>query len=297
MNRPRLPGTGSAEHTLSRAIGVYPEVMQCTATRGPVATFHWRTPSLAQYELEPSNEVILAMQTGGGRVWTRSNDGWSDGMSVPGRLNLLPSGCSYLFKQVGTLEFVSLHVHADHLSRLTRAPGSRVAPLDFRWAFEDPFARECLRRISEELRRPTEQGPLLSEMLTDALWLHLAGPASAQRDRSPAIPAGIARARDKIESHFACGVSLDALATEAGTSRFHFVRAFSRAMGETPHRYLTRCRIRRAMELLRRDEMPLTDVALSVGFSSHSHFCAAFRGVVGRTPREFRSAPFDIAAV
>ena len=85
-------------------------------------------------------------------------------------------------------------------------------------------------------------------------------------------------------------MSLSDLAAEAGTSRFHFARAFRNAMGVPPHRYLTLRRIERAKQLLHGTDLSLVDIALAVGFGSQSHFTLRFREAIGTTPRRFRES-------
>jgi AraC-like DNA-binding protein len=95
------------------------------------------------------------------------------------------------------------------------------------------------------------------------------------------------RARDLIDMRFAEPLDLDALARAAHVSRWHFVRAFRRVFGETPHQYLLKRRIERAKELLRETDRSVTEVSLDVGFRSLGSFSTAFRDLVGEPPSEY----------
>jgi AraC-like DNA-binding protein len=101
------------------------------------------------------------------------------------------------------------------------------------------------------------------------------------------LPA-LRRARDLIDREYAEPLDLDALAGEAGYSRFHFARAFTAAYGETPRTYLTRRRIERAKSLLRAANLSVTEICFLVGFASLGSFSARFHKLVGRTPSEYR---------
>jgi AraC-like DNA-binding protein len=101
------------------------------------------------------------------------------------------------------------------------------------------------------------------------------------------LPA-LRRARDLIDRAYAEPLDLDAMAREAGYSRFHFARAFARAYGETPRAYLTRRRIERAKTFLRAANLSVTEVCFLVGFSSLGSFSARFRELVGRSPSDYR---------
>jgi len=101
------------------------------------------------------------------------------------------------------------------------------------------------------------------------------------------LPA-LRRARDLIDRDYAEPLDLDAMAREAGYSRFHFARGFAAAYGETPRAYLTRRRIERAKTLLRTANLSVTEVCFLVGFSSVGSFSARFRQLVGQSPSEYR---------
>ena len=78
------------------------------------------------------------------------------------------------------------------------------------------------------------------------------------------------------------------LASIACVSDAHFIRTFKATFGETPHRYLQRRRVERAMYLLRNSDRTVTDVCMEVGFSSLGTFSRTFRDIVGEPPSEFR---------
>lgn len=101
------------------------------------------------------------------------------------------------------------------------------------------------------------------------------------------LPA-LRRARDLIDRDFAEPLDLDAMAREAGYSRFHFARAFTEAYGETPRTYLTRRRIERAKTFLRTANLSVTEICFLVGFSSLGSFSTRFRELVGESPTEYR---------
>jgi transcriptional regulator GlxA family with amidase domain len=96
------------------------------------------------------------------------------------------------------------------------------------------------------------------------------------------------RARDAMDRDFAEPLDVRAVAAVALMSEAHFIRSFKATFGETPHRYLQRRRIERAMYLLRTTELTVTDVCMAVGFSSLGTFGRTFADIVGETPTTFR---------
>ncbi len=91
-----------------------------------------------------------------------------------------------------------------------------------------------------------------------------------------------------IDSHLDEKISLDALAAMAGLSVHHFARAFRQAVGMPPHSYLLQRRIETAQHMLRNTELPLSEIALTVGFSDHSHLARHFRRLTGTPPSAAR---------
>jgi AraC-like DNA-binding protein len=97
------------------------------------------------------------------------------------------------------------------------------------------------------------------------------------------------RARDTMDRAFARPLDVPALARAVHTSPAHFSRQFRATFGETPHRYLQRRRVERAMELLRETDSPVTEVCLGVGFNSLGTFTRTFREIVGEPPSAYRA--------
>jgi AraC-like DNA-binding protein len=96
------------------------------------------------------------------------------------------------------------------------------------------------------------------------------------------------RARDAMDRCYADALDISALADSVHLSRAHFIRSFRATFGETPHRYLQRRRIERAMALLRETDRSVTEICLDVGFASLGSFSRTFHEVVGVSPRAYR---------
>jgi AraC-like DNA-binding protein len=96
------------------------------------------------------------------------------------------------------------------------------------------------------------------------------------------------RARDAMDRTYAQQLDIPALARVACVSEAHFIRAFRATFGETPHRYLQRRRVERAMYLLRGTDLDVTDICFDVGFGSLGTFSRTFKDIVGETPTAHR---------
>jgi AraC-like DNA-binding protein len=96
------------------------------------------------------------------------------------------------------------------------------------------------------------------------------------------------RARDAMDRSYAQPLDLPTLARIAHVSEAHFSRTFKATYGETPHRYLQRRRVERAMFLLRATDRSVTDICLDVGFNSLGTFSRSFQAIVGEAPTAYR---------
>jgi AraC-like DNA-binding protein len=102
--------------------------------------------------------------------------------------------------------------------------------------------------------------------------------------------ARLRRARDRMDREHAQPLDVDALARDAAMSPGHFSRQFKAAYGESPYGYLMTRRIERAMALLQRGDLSVTEVCFEVGCSSLGSFSSSFTKLVGMTPSEYRSS-------
>jgi AraC family transcriptional regulator len=157
-----------------------------------------------------------------------------------------------------------------------------------------PFARPALpplprvAAILKSLAASGDEGFALEEAslaVVAAIHREISGiaPAAAPHERDRAVAAA-----RYIEEHAAGSLSLAEVAGEVGLSPFHFLRSFRRAMGITPHQYLMRARLIRAIGLLSGTAMSVTEIGYAAGWADLSNFIRTFGRGVGCTPREFR---------
>jgi AraC-like DNA-binding protein len=110
-------------------------------------------------------------------------------------------------------------------------------------------------------------------------------PAAAQRLRDLAL---LRRVRDRIDREYAQPLDVEALARSAHVSAGHLSRQFRLAYGESPYSYLMTRRIERAMALLRRGDLNVTEICFEVGCSSLGTFSTRFTELVGMPPSVYR---------
>jgi transcriptional regulator GlxA family with amidase domain len=100
--------------------------------------------------------------------------------------------------------------------------------------------------------------------------------------------ARLRRVRDRMDREYATPLNVEALARGAHMSAGHLSRAFRLAYGESPYAYLMTRRVERAMALLRRGDLSVTEVCFAVGCSSLGTFSTRFTELVGMPPSAYR---------
>lgn len=106
--------------------------------------------------------------------------------------------------------------------------------------------------------------------------------------RGGLAPGALRRTLEHIERQLSERVEINELANLAGLSDCHFARAFRQSVGVPPHRYVMTRRLEIAADLIANSQRALTDIALEVGFSDHSHFTRTFARMKGETPGAYR---------
>ncbi|MHB8513655.1 MAG: helix-turn-helix transcriptional regulator [Actinomycetota bacterium] len=118
-------------------------------------------------------------------------------------------------------------------------------------------------------------------------------PVDAQRLKDLAR---MRRVRDRIDRDYAQPLDVEALARDVHMSAGHLSREFKQAFGESPYSYLMTRRIERAMALLRRGDLSVTEICFAVGCSSLGTFSTRFTELVGMPPSEYRREAARTAA-
>jgi AraC-like DNA-binding protein len=152
------------------------------------------------------------------------------------------------------------------------------------------------RRLLRAAASPGGTDPLAAEETAIAVADEILGAAasSRRRDDAPGTPAMhrdlAERVRMVLGREFRRPLHLAAIAAAVGATPAHLCRVFRKATGESIHRYLTRLRLRASLEPLLAGAEDLSGLAFDLGFSSHSHFTAAFRREFGCPPSRLRDA-------
>lgn len=213
----------------------------------------------------------------------------------PGALLFIPTGCNWRGWKSGasSAAYLSISVDPAYLTALFASTSAeKVTSFSPELGFEDQDIMNAARGIGAELSAQNS----LSGMLTEAYVATIFVQMMRRQKRLQYVQKGgltaatLNRVIQKIEDELTEGVSLSQLAGVAGLSVPHFCRAFKQSFGCPPYEFIIRRRIERAKQYLRSSDMTITDIALSCGFSSSSHFSNTFRREEAATPLEYRAA-------
>jgi AraC-like DNA-binding protein len=153
-------------------------------------------------------------------------------------------------------------------------------------ALADPF-QQLIRELTAKRVHPGEGRALaVDRLVLEATRLLTPGASTPELAVHPAV----ARVRAVLDRDYQRHWTLSELAGAVGIAPTYLAGLFAREVGVAPHRYLNERRIGRAQQLLRTSDLPMTAIAIEVGFGSGQHFARVFRQLTGTTPREYRAA-------
>jgi len=168
----------------------------------------------------------------------------------------------------------------ERLFAMTHGPSDRRSYLEQRAVFE----HVCREPAPDPLFVDETMLGVLDRVTGLATPRRVGNAVPASRDRRDVVE----RAREVLARRYTERASLAELAQAASCSPFHLARLFRRATGRSLHGYRTELRLRAALERLGEAGADLLDLALTLGYSSHSHFTDVFRSAFGVTPSEVR---------
>lgn len=217
-----------------------------------------------------------------------------DGVATPGMVHVTEPGASARSVFRGPYDTLHLHVSNALIAECLLDMPPRAGPLMTvgRGLTPDPTMERLGRALLAVGQDGDTLGPLYTESIGVAIVARLlsGGRGDCGTTRSGMVMWRLKRTIDYIEAGIGDPIRLADMASASGLSRMHFAAQFKASTGLRPHEYLLRRRIERAQELLLVDGLSIIDIALSVGFQTHSHFTTTFVRFVGQAPHAWRLA-------
>jgi AraC family transcriptional regulator len=185
----------------------------------------------------------------------------------------------------------------DAFTEETETP--RVSNLSCSPGVIDPIVSHVASAFFPAFQKPERTSTLFVDELALAFLAYLSGRYGAQPQELPRGGLSIGmerRAKEFLAARLAEDVSIAEAATACGISRGHFLRAFKKSTGTTPHRWLLAYRIEAAKSLLSDPRTNIAQVAVECGFADQSHLTRAFGLHVGTSPGIWRKSRLGKAA-
>jgi AraC family transcriptional regulator len=281
-----------ADAEMARVLGTTPFRTALDPSGAGIA--HWKHDPLHGVVEPMIHHVIMAYNGSVQRMERRSGRSAAIGTFRPGVVTVIPEGSSSRWDIPKPVDVVQLYLPHATLERVAReadtaAPGGLLE----RTAHPDPITSRLLTSAADVMEGNAALDTLFRQQLTDLLATRLlAAHAGASTTIQPVTgglaPKVLLRALERLRSDSDADVSLEALASEAGLSRFHFCRAFKESTGLSPHAWLRQRRLEQAMNMLRDTDASVVSVAEALGYASQTAFAAAFRKLTGETPSNWR---------
>ena len=163
-----------------------------------------------------------------------------------------------------------------------------------RYQLNDLNLRICLNELLLEAQRGEHSDRLYVESLSVVLVAYLSKSYADCKVAGNANAGGFSGGKKRyitelIESRLGQEISIVDLAKEVDLSPSHFFRCFKVSFGLSPYAYILARRIEEAKKMLKTSSLSISDIALSIGFSSHTHFAQTFLKYVGMTPSRWRN--------
>lgn len=190
-------------------------------------------------------------------------------------------------------DVLQIHFSDRWLNRSQQAPAKVRLP---NAAINDSVIAQLTESLLPALEDPARASPTFVShvaMAVGAHLLHTYGLATTAAETSTRAPRALApwqerHAKQVMMDGFAGAINMETLAAACGMAPSHFATAFKASTGKTPTAWLTQLRIQRACDLLSNTVMPLSEVAVAIGFNDQSHFTRTFSRLMGSPPGNWR---------
>ncbi len=277
---------------MARVLKTAPLQMASDPSNGAIA--HWKHGALHDVVEPMTDHVIMTYPTGVQRLERRNGKSVAIGTARSGVVTIIPAGSSARWDIPGAVDVIQLYLPHKTLERVAREADAPV-PGDLleRTGHADPITSALLMSAADALEGNAVLDALFRQRLTDLLATrilaeHTGEPTTFEPIMGGLSPHALRRAIERLSSDSDADVSLEALASDAGLSRFHFCRAFKESTGLSPHAWLRQQRLEQAMNKLRDTEASIAAVAAQLGYASQTAFTAAFKKLTGETPSDWR---------
>lgn len=216
---------------------------------------------------------------------------------VKGDICIVPAGLPFFWQWHQDDQYLRIRMSPTLLQRVSQEavkPKSDGVELLPEFRVRHPQIEQLGIMLLSEIENDGLAGHLYVESLTNALAVHLLRGFSADQPCIARYGGRLSERQllhvtDYINDYLGQDIKLTDLAGLLKMSKFQFSRRFKQSMGVTPHQYVLQQRLERAKHLLKETKLPVMDIAMVCGFSSHSHLGKLIRQHTGLSPKAYRT--------
>lgn len=243
-----------------------------------------------------THHMILFQLSHGDEQVTHIGDEQYEGAFDSGQFFLHPANRSAFYSWSTTDEAIAFIIEPTYLYRLaTETECLCPNKIELRPIVcdRDPHIEYIARSFMSEMQSEGLGGRLYGEALATQLGVHLlrnycTTPLQLKQYNGGLSPSKLQAAIDYIQANLENKISLDTLGRVTKTSTYHFARLFKQSTDFTPYQYVLLQRIELGKQLLRQEELQISEISIICGFANQSAFTTAFRKLVGITPKIYR---------
>jgi AraC family transcriptional regulator len=253
-------------------------------------------PEVEELITPPTADQLIVLVTGGSTdIEGRYEGRWYSTHYEPGSLEMTAPGEEVTLRWRGgtTHSTLQLHLPASTIRatmRELKKNEGQLPEMPNTLIIEDPLVPKVILGLADAMAEGVPD--LYAETAGDLLAAHLLLRHCHYWEPRPPLrdDLRLCRVDALMRENLDTPLSLTAMAAEAGISRFHLLRMFKLAYGETPFKRLTRYRMEEAQRRLRQGRESVTEIAFACGYDNPAHFASAFRRLLGVTPSSYRRA-------
>ena len=255
------------------------------------------------YEIEPRNETpeinlaqhFIIIACGNFRANYMLNGRWHEVNNIKGDIAIIPASHGFPKTQIDReVPLLELFIEPTLITRsLCESVNVEDIELVPQFNIRDPLIENIGLALKTELELNGAQSKFYAESMAMALSMHLVSRYSSRQPPIKQYTDGLPNYKlkeviDYIQENLSKKLTQAELSKIIHMSPHYFASLFKQSMGMTPHQYVMKCRIEKAMQLLLRRDLTIVEVCTEVGFQNQSHFTRVFRQHTKMTPKGFR---------